>query len=150
MAQANVRLTVDATGATRALQGVQNKTNQLQKAFGGLRTAIGGIGLTLLGKNAIQTAANFEKLNVRLGLLTKQSGTFARSQQIAADAQKAFDASIVEAPANLAAVLNPKNVDLISSTPTPKGANRAVIFVIPSSASVELNPNAFCASAAIC
>ena len=97
MAQANVRLTVDATGATRALQGVQNKTNQLQKAFGGLRTAIGGIGLTLLGKNAIQTAANFEKLNVRLGLLTKQSGTFAKSQQIAADAQRAFGLSSTEA-----------------------------------------------------
>ena len=97
MAQANVRLTVDASGATRALQGVQNKTNQLQKAFGGLRTAIGGIGLTLLGKNAIQTAANFEKLNVRLGLLTKASGTFAASQKIAADAQKAFGLSATEA-----------------------------------------------------
>ena len=50
MAQANVRLTVDASGATRALQGVQNKTNQLQRAFGGLKTAIGGIGIGLLGK----------------------------------------------------------------------------------------------------
>ena len=97
MAQANVRLTVDASGATRALQNVQNKTNQLQGAFTGLRTAIGGIGLTLLGKNALETSTNFQKLNVRLGLLTKQSGTFARSQQIAADAQKAFGLSSTEA-----------------------------------------------------
>ncbi len=97
MAQANVRLTVDASGATRTLQNVQNKTNKLQQSFNGLRTAIGSVGLTLLARNAINTATNFEKLNVRLGLLTKQNGTFARSQQIAADAQKAFGLSSTEA-----------------------------------------------------
>ena len=78
MAQANVKLTVDATNATRALQGVQNKTNTLQKSFGGLKTAIAGVGLTILARQAVNTAANFNKLNIRLKLLTKQSGTFAR------------------------------------------------------------------------
>ena len=97
MAQANVKLTVDATNATRALQGVQNKTNTLQKSFGGLRTAIGGIGITLLARQAVRTSANFDKLNVRLGLLTKASGTFARSQEIASNAQKAFGLSATEA-----------------------------------------------------
>lgn len=97
MAQANVKLTVDASGATRALQGVQNKTNTLQKSFGGLRTAIGGIGITLLARQAVKTSANFDKLNVRLGLLTKASGTFARSQEIAANAQRAFGLSATEA-----------------------------------------------------
>ena len=47
MAEAVVRLRVDASGATRALKGVQAQTNKLQSAFGGLRTAIGGIGLTV-------------------------------------------------------------------------------------------------------
>lgn len=128
MAQANVRLTVDASGATRALQGVQNKTNQLQKAFGGLRTAIGGIGLSLLGKNAIQTATNFEKLNVRLGLLTKQSGTFARSQQIAADAQRAFGLSSTEALegiTNITARLAPLGVGVEDIKSTFFGFNTA-------------------------
>ena len=97
MAQANVRLTVDATGATRALQGVQTKTDALQRSFGGLKAAIGGIGITLLARQAIKTSANFDKLNVRLGLLTKSSGTFARSQEIAANAQKAFGLSATEA-----------------------------------------------------
>ena len=78
MAEANVKLTVDATNATRALQGVQNKTNTLQKSFGGLKTAIAGVGLTILARQAVNTAANFNKLNIRLKLLTKQSGTFAR------------------------------------------------------------------------
>ena len=97
MAESVVTLRVDASGATRALKGVQSQTNKLQSAFGGLRTAIGGIGLGLLAKNAIQTSTTFEKLNVRLGLLTKASGTFARSQEIAADAQKAFGLSATEA-----------------------------------------------------
>ena len=97
MAEAVVRLRVDASGATRALNGVQNQTNRLQSAFGGLKTAIGGIGITLLARQAVNTSANFEKLNVRLGLLTKESGSFAKSQKIAADAQKAFGLSATEA-----------------------------------------------------
>ena len=97
MAQANVKLTVDARGATKALQNVNNKTNQLQKSFGGLQRIIAGVGLTVVAKQAIQTSANFEKLNVRLGLLTKASGTFARSQELAAEAQKAFGLSATEA-----------------------------------------------------
>jgi len=97
VAEAVVRLKVDATNANRALAGVQQKTNKLQGALGGLRTAIAGIGIGLLAKQAVNTSANFEKLNVRLGLLTKSSADFAKSQQIAADAQKAFGLSAVEA-----------------------------------------------------
>ena len=97
MAQANVKLTVDASGATRALQGVQSKTNTLQKSFGGLQRVIAGVGLTVLARQAVSTSANFEKLNVRLGLLTKASGTFARSQELAAEAQKSFGLSATEA-----------------------------------------------------
>ena len=97
MAEAVVRLKVDATNANKALAGVQQRTNKLQGALGGLRTAIAGIGIGLLAKQAVQVSSNFDKLNVRLGLLTKQSGTFAKSQQIAADAQKAFGLSATEA-----------------------------------------------------
>jgi hypothetical protein len=97
VAEAVVRLRVDASGANRALSGVQNRTNALQRSFGGLRTAIGGIGITLLARNAVKTSTSFEKLNVRLKLLTKASGTFAKSQKVAADAQKAFGLSATEA-----------------------------------------------------
>ncbi len=97
MAEAVVRLRVDASGATRALNGVQNQTNKLQSSFNGLRTAILASGVVLVGRQAVKTSANFEKLNVRLGLLTKSSSDFAKSQQIAADAQKAFGLSAVEA-----------------------------------------------------
>ena len=97
MAEAVVRLRVDASGATRALNGVQNQTNKLQSSFNGLRTAILASGIVLVGRQAVNTSANFEKLNVRLGLLTKSSSDFAKSQKIAADAQKAFGLSAVEA-----------------------------------------------------
>ena len=97
MAEAVVRLRVDASGANRALNGVQQKTNALQKSFGGLKTAIGGIGITLLARNAVKTSTSFERLNVRLKLLTKSSSDFAKSQKIAADAQKAFGLSATEA-----------------------------------------------------
>ena len=97
MAEAVVRLKVDATNANKALSSVNAKTQKLQGAFGGLKTAIAGIGIGLLAKQAVQVSSNFDKLNVRLGLLTKQSGTFAKSQQIAADAQKAFGLSATEA-----------------------------------------------------
>jgi len=97
VAEAVVRLRVDASGATRALNGVQNRTNQLQNSFNGLRTAIATTGITLLARQAVNTSANFEKLNVRLGLLTKESGSFAKSQKIASDAQKAFGLSATEA-----------------------------------------------------
>ena len=97
MAESIVKLRVDATGATSALKGVQNQTNKLQQSFGGLRTAIASLGVGLLARQAVNTSANFEKLNVRLGLLTKSSGTFAKSQQVAADAQKAFGLSATEA-----------------------------------------------------
>ena len=97
MAEAVVRLRVDASGATRALNGVQNQTNKLQNSFNGLRNAIAATGIVLIGRQAVTTSANFEKLKVRLGLLTKESGTFAKSLQIATDAQKAFGLSATEA-----------------------------------------------------
>ena len=97
MAEALVRLRVDASGATRALNGVQNQTNKLQSSFNGLRNIIAVSGIALIGRQAVNTSASFEKLNVRLGLLTKSGSDFAKSQKIATDAQKAFGLSAVEA-----------------------------------------------------
>ena len=128
MAEAVVRLRVDASGATRALNGVQNQTNRLQNSFNGLRSAIAATGIVLIGRQAVKTSANFEKLNVRLGLLTKESGTFARSQQIAADAQKAFGISATEALegiTNITARLAPLGVGVEDIKSTFFGFNTA-------------------------
>jgi tape measure domain-containing protein len=128
VAQANVKLTVDASQATRALKGVQQQSSGLERAFGGLKSAILGVGVTALARQAVLTSANFEKLNVRLGLLTKASGTFAKSQEIAAEAQKLFGLSATEALegiTNITARLQPLGVGVEDIRTTFIGFNTA-------------------------
>ena len=128
MAQANVKLTVDATDATRALQGVQNKTQTLQKSFGGLQRVIASVGFTVLARQAIMTSANFEKLTVRLGLLTKANGTFRDSLEIVSEAQKTFGLSSTEALegiTDITARLQPLGVSLEDIKTTFFGFNTA-------------------------
>ena len=115
MAEAVVRLRVDAGGATRALQGVNDKTQKLERSFGLLKTAIAGVGFTVLARQAITTSTNFERLNVRLGLLTKTTGTYKDTLEIVSQAQKTFGLSSTEALegiTNITARLQPLGVSL--------------------------------------
>ena len=63
MAQANVKLTVDASQATRALQGVQTKTTKLQGAFGALKTAIAGVAIQRLQNKLLARLQIFKRCN---------------------------------------------------------------------------------------
>ena len=131
MAQANVKLTVDASQATRALQGVQNRTTKLQSAFGGLKTAIAGIGLGVLVKGTIQAATNFEKLNQRLKILTKDNGTYGESLKLAEEAQSKFGLSTIDAlegVTNLQARLAPLGSTMDEITAIFNGFNTAAIL----------------------
>tara|TARA_B100001287_G_scaffold246677_1_gene224798 strand:+ start:785 stop:2893 length:2109 start_codon:yes stop_codon:yes gene_type:complete len=126
VAQANVKLTVDARGATKALQGVQNKTNQLQKSFGGLRTAIAGIGIGLLARNTVKTTANFQALQIRMRVLTSEFGEFAQVQNLVTKAQDKFNLSIVEATQGITDIfarLRPLGVELADIEKTFFGFN---------------------------
>ena len=128
MAESVVTLRVDASGATRALQGVQNRTNALERSFGGLKAAIGGVGLGLLARQAVRTSINFDKLNLRLGLLTKATGDFSAAQKIATDGQKLFGLSATEAldgVTNITARLKPLGVSLEDIRTTFIGFNTA-------------------------
>ena len=128
MAESVVTLRVDASGATRALQGVQNRTNALQRSFGGLKAAIGGVGLGLLARQAVRTSINFDKLNLRLGLLTKATGDFSAAQKIATDGQILFGLSATEAlegVTNITARLKPLGVSLEDIRTTFIGFNTA-------------------------
>jgi len=97
VAESIVKLRVDATGATSALKGVQNQTNKLQQSFGGLQTAIAGLGIGLLAKQTVSTTANFQALQIRMKVLTSEFGEFAEAQQLVRKAQDQFNLSIVEA-----------------------------------------------------
>ena len=126
MAQANVKLTVDARGATKALQDVNNKTNQLQKSFGGLRTAIAGIGIGLLARNTVKTTANFQALQIRMRVLTSEFGEFAQVQKLVTRAQDQFNLSIVEATQGITDIfarLRPLGVELADIEKTFFGFN---------------------------
>ena len=131
MAQANVKLTVDATNATRALQGVQSKTNALQKSFGGLKTAIAGIGIGVLAKKTITAATNFEKLNQRLKILTKENGSYEESLKLAEQAQTKFGLSSIDAlegVTNLQARLGPLGSSMEEISAIFNGFNTAAIL----------------------
>ena len=126
MAQANVKLTVDARGATKALQDVNNKTNQLQKSFGGLRTAIAGIGIGLLARNTVKSTANFQALQIRMRVLTSEFGEFAQVQKLVTKAQDQFNLSIVEATQGITDIfarLRPLGVELADIEKTFFGFN---------------------------
>ena len=128
MAEAVVKLRVDAGGATRALQGVDDKTQKLQRSFGGLKTAIAGVGFTVLARQAIMTSANFDKLTVRLGLLTKANGNFKESLEIVSEAQRTFGLSSTEALegiTDITARLQPLGVSLEDIKTTFFGFNTA-------------------------
>jgi len=131
VAQANVKLTVDATNATRALQGVQSKTNALQKSFGGLKTAIAGIGIGVLAKKTITAATNFEKLNQRLKILTKENGSYEESLKLAEQAQTKFGLSSIDAlegVTNLQARLGPLGSSMEEISAIFNGFNTAAIL----------------------
>ena len=97
MAQANVKLTVDASQATRALKGVQAQSTGLQRSFGALKTAIAGVAITAVAKQAVSTASNFQALQLRMKVLTSEFGEFAAVQDLVTKAQDRFNLSIIEA-----------------------------------------------------
>ena len=97
MAQANVKLTVDASQATRALKGVQAQSTGLQNNLGRLKAAFAGVAFTAVAKQAVSTASNFQALQLRMKVLTSEFGEFAQAQELVAKAQDKFNLSIVEA-----------------------------------------------------
>tara|TARA_R100001129_G_scaffold186424_1_gene178091 strand:- start:434 stop:2527 length:2094 start_codon:yes stop_codon:yes gene_type:complete len=131
VAQANVKLTVDATNATQALKGVQNQTNQLQKAFGGLKTALLGIGFVAVAKNIVSTTVEYQKLEQRLKVLTATNGQYAQSVELARQAQVKFGLSgteALEAVTNLQARLGSLGVSMEDMTAIFNGFNTAAIL----------------------
>ena len=97
MAQANVKLTVDASQATRALKGVQTQTSALQNNLGRLKAAFAGVALTAVARQAVTTASDFQALQLRMKVLTSEFGEFEKAQDLVRKAQDRFNLSIVEA-----------------------------------------------------
>ena len=97
MAQANVKLTVDASQATRALKGVQAQSTGLQNQLGRLKAAFAGIAVGVVAKQAVSAASDFQALQLRMKVLTSEFGEFAGAQELVRKAQDRFNLSIIEA-----------------------------------------------------
>ena len=113
---------------SRSFQVLDKRNKGLSTRFNKLGQAIAAVGLVEFGRRSIQTAANFEKLNVRLKLLTEQNGTFSRSLEIASEAQKLFGISSTEALdgiTNITARLAPLGVGVEDIRTTFVGFNTA-------------------------
>jgi len=131
VAQANVKLTVNATQATSALKSVQNQTKLVNSGVNRLKTALASVGIGLLAKNTITAATSFEKLNQRLKILTKENGTYSQSLNLATEAQTKFGLSSIDAlegVTNLQARLAPLGSTMDEITAIFNGFNTAAIL----------------------
>ena len=131
MAQANVKLTVNATQATSALKSVQNQTKLVNSGVNRLKTALASVGIGLLAKNTITAATSFEKLNQRLKILTNENGTYSQSLNLATEAQTKFGLSSIDAlegVTNLQARLAPLGSTMDEITAIFNGFNTAAIL----------------------
>ena len=126
MAQANVKLTVDASQATRALKGVQTQSTALEKNLGRLKAAFAGVAIVGIGKQAVSTASDFQALQLRMKVLTSEFGEFAAAQELVRKAQDRFNLSIVEATQRITDIfarLRPLGVSLEDIEKTFMGFN---------------------------
>ena len=126
MAQANVKLTVDASQATRALKGVQAQSTGLQNQLGKLKAAFAGIAVTAVAKQAVSAASDFQALQLRMKVLTSEFGEFAGAQELVRKAQDRFNLSIIEATKGITDIfarLRPLGVSLKDIETTFMGFN---------------------------
>ena len=127
----------------RSFKVLEKRNKGITTQFGKLGKIIGTVAIAEFGRRSVSAAANFDKLNLRLKLLTEQTGTFAESQKIAADAQKLFGISTLEAldgVTNITARLAPLGVSVEDIRTTFIGFNTAA--KLAGASSVEAS-NAF-------
>tara|TARA_R100001460_G_scaffold2063_1_gene7025 strand:+ start:788 stop:3046 length:2259 start_codon:yes stop_codon:yes gene_type:complete len=133
MAESNIRLRVDASQAVAQLRLVNGSVKRLGANFGSvqaganrLQSAIAGIGLTLIARQAVGAAASFNDLQTRLKLLTSEYGEFEQAQELVARSAKTFGLSNREAAegiTNIFARLRPLGVSLRDIESTFVGFN---------------------------
>lgn len=123
---ANVAINVDARNAAQQLRSLQAQSQQAQNAFEKLKRAAAGLALIEIGRQAVQAAASFNDLQLRLKLLTAQYGETTRVQRFATESARRFGLSNREAAegvTNIYARLRPLGVSLKDIQSTFTGFN---------------------------
>ena len=117
-----------ANKAARDFSKLDKRAGGVTKRFNGLAKALTAGALLEVGRRSINTAANFQKLQLRLKLLTEATGEFSDAQKIATKGQKLFGMSATEAldgVTNITARLKPLGVSLQDIETTFIGFNTA-------------------------
>ena len=117
-----------ANKAARDFSKLDKRAGGVTKRFNGLAKALTAGALLEVGRRSINTAANFQKLQLRLKLLTEATGEFSEAQKIATKGQKLFGMSATEAldgVTNITARLKPLGVSLQDIETTFIGFNTA-------------------------
>ena len=97
MAVSNVEIRVNANNAVAQLNRLNGAAGTAAGTFGRLKSAAAGLGLGLIAKSAIQSAASFNDLQTRLKLVTSEYGEYEKAQKLVARAAKTFGLSNREA-----------------------------------------------------
>ena len=117
-----------ANKSAREFSKLDKRAGGITKRFNGLAKALTAGALLEVGRRSINTAANFQKLQLRLKLLTEATGEFSEAQKIATRGQKLFGMSATEAldgVTNITARLKPLGVSLADIETTFIGFNTA-------------------------
>ena len=115
MAVSNVEIRVNANNAVAQLNRLNGAAGTTAGTFGRLKSAAAGLGLGLIAKSAIQSAASFNDLQTRLKLVTSEFGEFEQAQALVAKAAKTFGLSNREAAEGVADIftrLRPLGIEL--------------------------------------
>ncbi len=131
MARSNVELTVNASQALRALGQVNSQTTALTGAVNTLRNAFIGVGAAAIVRSTVNQATNYERLNVRLKVLTNSTSDYKKALELVDDAQSKFAISQTEALdqlAGLQARLGPLGTSMEDVATIFNGFNTAAIL----------------------
>jgi tape measure domain-containing protein len=134
---ANIAINVDSTKAVsqlnavdRAADGLSSNTSKLQQAFGGLNTALAGLGLGALIKDLTSVGIDSDRTGKRIQNLAGSSGEAGKLLEIASKAAKSFGLSNLEAEkgvADLYGRLRPAGVALKDIETVYNGVNKAAL-----------------------
>jgi tape measure domain-containing protein len=134
---ANIAINVDSTKAVSQLQavdraatGLSGNTGKLQEAFGGLNTALAGLGLGVLIKDLTGVGLDADRTGKRIQSLAGASGETSKVLAIASKAAKDFGLSNLEAEkgvADLYGRLRPAGVALKDIETVYNGVNKAAL-----------------------
>lgn len=94
---ANVAINVDARGAARELNKVDEAAGQLNQTFGALKAAVAALGLAVAIKSIADVGNESQKSKIQIQALTAQYGELNQASQSIARIQKVLGISAIDA-----------------------------------------------------